>query len=71
MGTLGSMVSQFKFKPWEVDDRRYTLSMDLAQVEATPFTVVLEGLHQVAYRSKGRGEGELIPQSIVLNLHDL
>ncbi len=51
MDNLGSVTCHTQFKHWEVNDRRYTLSLDLAQAQDTPTTAVTEALHQVAYRS--------------------
>ncbi len=50
MDNLGSVICYPQFKYWEVNDTRHTLSLDLACAQATPTTVLVEGLHQVAYR---------------------
>lgn len=53
---MGEVMSRPQFKPWEVDDRRYTLSLELAQAEATPTCMVMEGVHRMAYRSVVKSE---------------
>ena len=50
MDTLGSVVSYQKFKSWEVHDTLKYLPLDVAQAESCPTSVVLEGVHQIAYR---------------------
>ncbi len=60
MKILSEVVTAPSFKPWEVRDTMFTLPCDLARAEASPTSVVLEGLHQVAYRSVAKDlfEGE-------------
>ncbi len=50
MGILGSVITRPKFRVWEVRDNKEVLSLDRAQAEASPCTVVMEALHKVAYR---------------------
>ena len=71
--TLGSVISRPQFKQWEVNDRRSSLSEDLIQAEASPTSVVLEGLHQVAYRSVNSPKLHevVMPQHIILKMFSI
>lgn len=51
MDTLGSVICYPQFKAWEVEDTKEFLPLDLAQAQASPTTLVLEGVHQLAFRS--------------------
>ena len=50
MDNLGSVITRPNFKRWEVKDTHYLLPLERAQAETTPFTVVMEALHKIAYR---------------------
>lgn len=50
MDNLGAVICYPQFRHWEVNDSRYTVPLNVAQAQATPTTVVIEGLHQVAFR---------------------
>lgn len=50
MDTLGSVICFPQYKAWEVEDTKADLSLDLAQLQASPSTLVLEGIHQLAFR---------------------
>ena len=50
MDTLGSVICYPKYKTWEVEDAKSTVSLDMAQLQASPTSLVMEGLHQVAFR---------------------
>ena len=50
MDTLGSVICYPKYKTWEVEDAKSTISLDMAQLQASPTSLVMEGLHQVAFR---------------------
>ena len=51
MSTLGNIISSSKFQPWEVDDQKVRMELELAQFRSDPTQVVLEELHKVAYRN--------------------
>lgn len=50
MDTLGSVITYSQLKSWEVEDSKKTLPLDLTQVQACPTSIILEGLHRVAFR---------------------
>lgn len=51
LDTLGSVICHPQYKHWEVADTKASLLLDVARAQATPTSVILEAVHQVAYRS--------------------
>ncbi|KAI1287646.1 Cytochrome b-c1 complex subunit 2, mitochondrial [Halotydeus destructor] len=51
IGYLADTVSRPAFKPWELEDESFRMSIDVQRLKKNPQAILIEALHRAAYRS--------------------